>query len=124
MSAVARVLDVAFHRNGVGGAGFHVVLFKPAPDLDDRWHGDDVFMAVVFDAPGHVAVMRLSHRPQGEDDDPKGLADEEIHANKWRGEHFERELRDAIDAHTMRQVETQAERAAARATRHLRRKGR
>ena len=40
-----KILEVAFHRNGVAGEGFHVVRFK----------SDDQTMAgIVFEASGHA----------------------------------------------------------------------
>lgn len=72
-----KIIGVAYHRNGVGGAGFYAVLFK--------WN-HMTMIASVFDAPRHVAVYSV----------------EELDAlnygvgNKWRGDDFERDLRKAI----------------------------
>jgi hypothetical protein len=47
-------LEVAYHRNGVSGDGFHVVRFI---DPDE---GNDVMVGIVFKAPGHVAVLSVN----------------------------------------------------------------
>lgn len=72
------ILRVEYHRNGVGGEGFHVVEFTSelADDVADHR-----MLATVFDGPGQVAVIDI---------DDLGA--------RWRGDLFEPELRDAIDA--------------------------
>lgn len=70
---------IDFHRNGVTGEGFHVVLFT------DVEYGP--FVGIVFDEPGHVAVLqqeKLSKHVIGSFE------------NAWRGDHFEPILRKAI----------------------------
>jgi hypothetical protein len=75
---VGTVHLVDYHRNGISGEGFHVVQFDGA-------RGSDVegrrFVAVVFDAPGHVSVL---------DREQLAVGDEAEH---WRGDRFEPELR-------------------------------
>jgi hypothetical protein len=44
-----KVKEIAHHRNGVSGNGFHIVLFK---------HGKRNMMAVAFDdQPGSIAIL-------------------------------------------------------------------
>lgn len=69
-------LEVAYHRNGIASNGFHVIRFK--------FDGDD-FVAVVFDEPGNVAVLNLDLLPCIK-----------FGSNSWRGDEFEKSLRDAI----------------------------
>jgi hypothetical protein len=81
MNKVGKVREIAFHRNGVCGAGFYAVRFTGAGDVAGR-----EFVATVFDTPGHCAVLAID-RPQD------GVA---FGANSWRGDNFEPELRAAI----------------------------
>jgi hypothetical protein len=76
-----KVIGIAFHRNGVGGAAFHVVLFEDDGEEGSRKVG------IVFDEPGHCAVLDVSR-----------LADGEIRSgrNSWRGDRYEGALRKAI----------------------------
>lgn len=73
-----RIEDIAYHRNGIVGEGFHVVLFRE--NRDRR-------VAIVFDGRGRVAVL-----------DRALLADGVIAAgeNSWRGDSYEAGLREAI----------------------------
>ncbi len=74
------VLEVARHRNGgEEGEPFHVVTF----DLEDG----RPMIAIVFDEPGHVAVL---------DRVKAGLGEIAYGANSWRGEVYEEALRRAI----------------------------
>ncbi len=66
-----RKFDCRYHRNGVGGNGFFACSFT--------W-GKDQFLATVFDEPGNVAVLNLSHPI----------------TSRWRGDQFEPALRDQI----------------------------
>ena len=83
---VKKVHQVSFHRNGIGGAGFHAILFDASLDT-----GTHLMVATVFDQPGHVAVLQV--KPLSTDVGVK------FGANSWRGDCFERELRDAIETH-------------------------
>lgn len=79
------ITEVAFHRNGVGGACFHVVSFlqqregQPVPER---------MVGIVFDEPHHVAVLSVDKL----NDDVIGFG-----WNSWRGDVYEEELRKAID---------------------------
>lgn len=76
------VTQVAYHRNGICGEGFHAVLFT------DAEHGPMV--GVVFDERGQCAVLQV----------PK-LSDPAIGVrfglNSWRGDNYEDALRKAIE---------------------------
>lgn len=74
-----KIHEIAYHRNGIGGAGFHVVRFA-----DD---GHEL-IASVFEEGGHVAVLELTLLPV--------IAFGE---NSWRGDRYEAGLRAAIKAH-------------------------
>ena len=77
--------EIAYHRNGVSGVGFHVVKFSEPSE-------ERQMLAVLFDTDewGHVAVF-----------DRKLLGRDIIKfgENSWRGDHYEKELRQAIAAH-------------------------
>lgn len=116
MTMIKTVHQVAWHRNGIGGAGFHAVIFdrelKTCPTCGDEWGWEDGrgviscrrmhvgppistgirMLGVVFDEPNHVAIFEI-----GKLADPAiGVAFGE---NSWRGDRFERELRQAIADH-------------------------
>ena len=78
-------VKVAFHRNGVAGSGFHVVLFN--------WKDEDKvtrrMVATMFETPGDYAVLDIDETAKGN----IGFA----HGNSWRGDRFELCLRTAID---------------------------
>jgi len=77
---VTSIEQIEYHRNGVGGIGFSVVLFKS--------EGESM-IAFVFDEPGCVAVMRRDDIAEGRISMGEGAA--------FRGDHFEDELRKAIE---------------------------
>ncbi len=72
---------IAFHRNGIGGAPFHAVLFDDSGDEGSRK------IAVVFDAPHHVAVLDVAKLAAG---------DIGFGSNSWRGDRYEPSLRAAL----------------------------
>lgn len=76
-----KVLSVEFHRNGVLGNGFYVVLFT---------HESTKKVAIVFDEPGNVAVLDVGLLAQN---------NIEFGENSWRGDEFESELRKAVKAY-------------------------
>lgn len=117
---VNRIVQVAFHRNGICGEPFHAVVFtsthercavckgldsmgwtdgsgKPAHCVNCRKPTEvEVFerkmLGIVFDKPSHVAVVSIDLL-----NDPEiGVAFGE---NSWRGDRYEPELRAAIAAH-------------------------
>ena len=84
---IHHILDISFHRNGICGAPFHVVLFDDIGDEASRKVG------IVFDEPNHVAVLDVAK-----------LADGNIifGQNSWRGDNYEPELRSATAKHERR----------------------
>ena len=70
---------VAFHRNGICGNGFHVILFT---QLDGT-----KMQGVVFEEPGNIAVF---------DRDLVGQSNVDFYSNSWRGDEFEQALREAV----------------------------
>ena len=74
------ILKVDYHRNGVAGNGFYVVLFK---------YEKTQKVGIVFEEKGNVAVLDV------------GLLNEgviESGENSWRGDDFEPALRIACDS--------------------------
>lgn len=61
---------IKYHRNGVSGEGFYVVEFEE----DDRQ-----MLGIVFKENGYVAVLDIGDLSQG-----------------WRGDEYEKGLREAI----------------------------
>ncbi len=70
---------VAYHRNGIAGNGFHVILFR---QLDNT-----PMMGVLFEEAGNIAVFNRELAGQGNVD---------FYANSWRGDEFEQALRTAV----------------------------
>jgi hypothetical protein len=83
-----KVRAIGSHRNGVGGAAFHAVLF----DEDKRAHPDDQGrkVAVVFDEPYYCAVLDVGRLAAG---------DIAFGSNSWRGDEYEPHLRKAINSY-------------------------
>jgi hypothetical protein len=79
---IHRIIDIDFHRNGISGAPFHVIVF------DD--HGEEASrkVGIVFDSPYHVAVLDVAKLAEGIIT---------FGQNSWRGDVFELELRAAIN---------------------------
>jgi hypothetical protein len=75
--------DIAFHRNGTGGEGFHVIHFTMK---DGRFTRNMV--ATLFDGAGQCAVLDVDDLARGH----IGFA----WGNTWRGDHFESALREAV----------------------------
>jgi len=76
-----RVIDFAFHRNGISGAPFHVVLFHDTDDENTRK------VAILFDEPQHCAVLDVAKLAEGR------IA---FGVNSYRGDRFESALRKAL----------------------------
>lgn len=99
---INQILEIAWHRNGVGGRGFYAVRFTSDIDaVDERtaktWNippGDGMknaqFLAVVTDTPGECYVICT--------DLLATCGVKFAGGNSWRGDHYEPELRAAIDA--------------------------
>lgn len=71
--------DIAYHRNGICGAPFHIVFFN---EEESRKVG------IIFDAPYHCAVFDM---------DKLKSDDIAFGSNSWRGDQYEFALRAAID---------------------------
>lgn len=95
---IAKVVQVAYHRNGVGGEGFHAVIFEIVPELSSSYYtrskkARQTLVASVFEGRGQVAIFDVSKLS----DPTIGVAFGE---NAWRGDHYEAELRAAIRKRT------------------------
>jgi hypothetical protein len=79
------VRAIDFHRNGVGGAPFHVAIF----DEDGGTHPEDRGrkVGIVFEQPDHCAVLDIARLAAG---------DIAFGSNSWRGDEYEPHLRKAI----------------------------
>ena len=121
---IRRVISVAYHRNGVTGWPFYVVLFEYR-DEDGKMRRMMATVSVT-DADAHaskmvhaaqqdrvVAVVDIDRAAAG----AIGQSLEEKYANRWRGDHFQRDLELAIRAHQTAEDERfdRENRAAARA---------
>jgi hypothetical protein len=79
-----KIIATAYHRNGICGAPFDVVLFE-----DKRPDGSRK-VAVLFEEPYHCAVL---------DVDKLAAADIAFASNSWRGDNYDPHLRKAIENH-------------------------
>jgi hypothetical protein len=88
---VKRILirAIDYHRNGIGGAPFHVAIF----DEDEGAHPDDKGrkVGIVFERPDHCAVLDIARL---------SAADIACESKSWRGDAYEPHLRKAIKKHT------------------------
>jgi hypothetical protein len=82
-----RIRAIDCHRNGIGGAPFHVALF----DEDRGAHPEDQGrkVGIVFNEPGYCAVLDIAKLAAG---------DIAFGSNSWRGDEYEPHLRKAINA--------------------------
>ena len=78
------LLKIDRHRNGIGGAPFNAIVFA------DTGEGASVKVAIVFDAPGHTAVLDINKLVE---------CDVAFGSNSWRGDAYEPHLRRAIAKH-------------------------
>lgn len=103
---ISRIIQVAYHRNGVSGVGFHAVIFE---HMDD---GAPLRMfATVFPERGAVAVVEV-HSLAGGLGVTFGIYPD---GNSWRSDAFEDELRAAIAEYE--RIRADALKASARETR-------
>ena len=86
-----RILNIDYHRNGVGGAPFHAIVFR------DRSTEGSTKLGIVFEAESHVAVLDIAKLAGG---------DIAFGSNSWRGDHYEKRLREAIEQHD-REIEAE-----------------
>ncbi len=80
------IQEIAYHRNGISGLGFYAIRFRWQPDDAE---GKENFLATLFDESGACAVIGLDRI------DSQGV--KFAGGNSWRGDHFEGELRKAIE---------------------------
>lgn len=90
-----QIQQIAYHRNGVGGNGFHAVLFRCDPKGEYAEQAGPLFVASVFSERGSVSVLRVGDLFDAE----TGITFGE---NSWRGDHFETSLREAIREYTIK----------------------
>jgi hypothetical protein len=76
-----KIIAIAYHRNGICGAPFDVVLFE------DKGAEGSRKVAVLFEERCHCAVL---------DVDKLAAGDIAFGSNSWRGDHYEAHLRQAI----------------------------
>jgi len=73
-----KMKEKAYHRNGIGGEGFHVVKFVYIDECDAEYP----MTATIFKKKGQCAVLQDNTNVD----------------NAWRGDEFEKELREYIKA--------------------------
>lgn len=78
-----KVEQIEYHRNGISGEPFYVVLFRDLTEGDNS----QVKVATVFEASKHVAVLGLDGLNEGN----IGMG------NKWRGDNYEPLFRKVIE---------------------------
>ena len=74
------IIDIAHHRNGIGGAPFTAVIFEDTGPEGSRKIG------ILFDEPYHCAVLDIAKLAAG---------DIAFGSNSFRGDHYEAHLRTA-----------------------------
>ena len=74
-----QIENIQYHRNGICGAPFHVLIFRD-PD-------EGRMVGIVFDQEHHVAVFNL---------DKLAIGNIAFGVNSWRGDRYEPSLRKAI----------------------------
>ena len=79
-----KIQKVAYHRNGISGVPFHVVLFENLEKGDRLRH----FVATVFPEPGAVSVLDIDETKSGNIEFANG--------NSWRGDYYEDRIREAV----------------------------
>ena len=79
---IKRIIDIAFHRNGICGAPFHAILFEDAGTEGSRKVG------IIFPDPGCVAILDVAKLATG---------DVRFGSNSWRGDNYEPLLRRVIN---------------------------
>lgn len=89
---VKKIHEIAYHRNGVGGNGFYAVRFQA---LSDENNEPMEMVATIFNEQGNCAVLCLNFLQK--DENPTVA----FGYNSWRGDHYEGELRAAIDKKSM-----------------------
>lgn len=78
------IIAADYHRNGVGGEPFYVVLFN---DLESEDHDQNPMVAVLFHEPMTCAVLSVPRL---------ATATIEFGMNSWRGDRYSDALRPAL----------------------------
>ncbi len=79
------IQEIAYHRNGISGLGFHAIRFRWQPEGAKN---KENFLGILFEEEGSCAVIGLDRIESQGVEFAKG--------NSWRGDYFEPELRKAI----------------------------
>jgi hypothetical protein len=77
-----KLKSMAYHRNGISGAGFWAIVFSWRDNRKNRQ-----MVATVFDDPGECAVLDTALLAKG---------NVEFGKNSWRGDYFEDQCREWI----------------------------
>ena len=85
----SNIITIDFHRNGICGAPFHVVLFEDIGSRISRKVG------IVFEEQHHCAVLDVAKLAAG---------DIAFRSNSWRGDVYEPHLRQAVEQFTKSQA--------------------
>lgn len=83
---VKSIVQIDHHRNGVGGEPFYAILFQDA----EKENG--LMVATVYEESGYCSVLRVADLA----DSDRGVT---FGVNSWRGDRYEPELRQAIEAY-------------------------
>ena len=92
------IQEIAYHRNGVSGEPFYVVSFSDPDAVGEMPGADGEMVAVVFD----IDADEPSWRTAVLDRELLGAGVIAFAENSWRGDHYDRDLRQAIRANERR----------------------
>jgi len=81
------IQEASYHRNGTFGDGFWAIRFRWSPPDTKK---EENFIATIFEHSGGCAVLSLDRM------ETHGVAFGR--GNSWRGDEFDAELRELIDA--------------------------
>jgi hypothetical protein len=103
---ITKIEEVAYHRNGVGGVGFHVVNFRWREE-DDPPTTTHNMMGVCFELEGESEKLaeegKFYNPPTAVfNRDLLALDDISFGSNSYRGDVFDKPLREAIKAYDER----------------------
>lgn len=83
-NTTTKIIDIDYHRNGVRGNGFHVVLF----DWKEESSPKRRMIATIFADSGNCAVYEVAQLNKG---------NIKFGSNSWCGDEFEKDMRKAIE---------------------------
>lgn len=83
-----QITAAMFHRNGISGEPFYQIFFR----FTDTGNSNRPMIATLFRTPLYCAVL-----------DHAGIAEGET-GQAWRGDNFEKPLRDALDKYLGRKA--------------------